>query len=105
MEFFRAFFKDNLKIQTPLQTQDTVEPARPALKSAESFEKSIIVNWTLEGVADNYHIWNTPGDGICAGSLEGYCEVYVQEHSLQISELIAGEGILEIRKCSDSVYF
>ncbi|XP_063724406.1 uncharacterized protein LOC134852057 [Symsagittifera roscoffensis] len=91
----QAFFKNSFKIQVPLQTEETVEPARPALKSAESFEKSMIVNWTLEGVADNYHIWNTPGDGICAGSLEGYCEVDVQQHSLQISELVAGEATSE----------
>ena len=67
-------------------------PARPTQGEYEVSEYWLYFNWTLEGAADKYHIWNEPAHGLCAASPSGVCELDVKENELTVTGLTAGEG-------------
>ena len=90
--YFRAFFKVVHDLHYPLIFTESLFPTRPGFGGVESFEKKLYFNWTLEGAADTFQIWNIPAHGLCANTAEGYCEVDVKTTEIEITNLVAGEG-------------
>ncbi|XP_063722358.1 uncharacterized protein LOC134848777 [Symsagittifera roscoffensis] len=87
----KAFYQLVHEIQFPLPIEQSLTPERPVLGGLDAFEKKFYLNWTLEGAADTFQIWNTPADGSCATLPEGYCEVDVKTKEIYITELVAGK--------------
>ena len=78
----------------PLQVEESLSPARVEVVGRSMYEKTLSFNWTLEGVGDNYHIWNVPVDGVCAESQGGVCDVDVTAAQIHITGLTAGQGYI-----------
>ncbi|XP_075248326.1 uncharacterized protein LOC142341262 [Convolutriloba macropyga] len=88
----RSYFHQNIEINHPLNTEDSLYPTRPVFGGLRVYEKTLYLNWTLEGSADHFHIWNVPGDdSSCASATNSVCQLDVKTKETYIYDLVAGQ--------------